>query len=79
MCFNKEPAGNCRIEIYNTAGKVDFGYGHSTSTDKLSGRCTMIFTGQGNEKLADGAYQAKIKMGDEVFLLVNWHIGEPSK
>jgi hypothetical protein len=79
VSFNKEPVGKCSIEIYNTAGKADFGYAHTTSTDGPTGRCTMIFTGQGKEKLADGPYQAKVKIGDDVVLLVNWHIGEPSK
>ncbi len=77
--FNKEPVGKCSIEIYNTAGRVDFVHAHTTSTDKRTGRCTMIFTGQGKEKLADGPYQAKVKIGDDVFLLVNWHIGELPK
>ncbi|HYV36315.1 MAG TPA: hypothetical protein VE988_11460 [Gemmataceae bacterium] len=67
--FNKEPVGKCSIEIYNTAGKVDFGYAHTTSTDKLSGRCTMLFTGQGKEKLADGPYQAKVKIAMTYFSL----------
>jgi hypothetical protein len=79
VSFNREPVGQCSIEIYNTAGKVDFVHAHTTSTDKPTGRCTMIFTGQGKEKLADGPYQAKVKIGADVFLLVNWHIGEPSK
>ena len=77
--FNKEPVDKCSIEIYNTAGKFDFTHAHTTTTDKSTGRCTMIFTGQGKEKLADGPYQAKVKIGDDVFLVVNWHIGEPSK
>jgi hypothetical protein len=78
VSLSKKPVGKFSIEIYNTAGRVDFVYAQSMSTDKLSGRSSVIFTGQGKEKLADGAYQAKVKIGDDVVVLVNWHIGEPS-
>ena len=77
VSFNKEPVGKCSVEIHNAAGKVDFGYAHTTSTG--AGSYTMIFTGQGKVKLPDGAYQAKVKIGEDAFLLINWHIGEPSK
>jgi hypothetical protein len=80
VLFNKTPdTARIDIEVQNEAGKVEFEKFSQYSLDNTTGRATMGFASNLKKGvLPNGPYQAKLKIGDHVFLLVNWHIGRPT-
>lgn len=83
VAFNKPPEdAKISLDIYNQAGKVECsgGFGVVASLDDRKGGATLTFPrGFKQGKFPNGAYQARLKFGDQVFLLVNWQIGELPK
>ena len=75
--FNKKPAGECSLEIHNTTGKVEWFHARTLSTDNVSKMCWGSWMGQGKDTFPDGPYQARLKIGKDEVLRINWHIGDP--
>ncbi len=71
------------IEIQGPDGRVELdkvAYADAMVFDEGTGTAVATYMcGPKTKVFADGAYQAKIKSGTQVFLLVNWQIGDPPK
>ncbi len=75
--FNKKPVGDCSMEIYRSTGKVEWFHARTLSTDNVSKMCWGSWMGQGKDTFPDGPYQARLKIGKDEVLRINWHIGDP--
>ncbi len=77
--FNRKPQfETIGLQIANNAGEVNFSDGNAiTSEDARTGAYAVEFFRKVKEGLADGPYQAKIKVDGQIVVLINWSIGEP--
>ena len=77
--FERPPEGqSISIDVYNESGRVDIGAGllleeRNTATGAYTLRMARQPTAG---KFADGRYQARVKVDEEVVARVNWGIGE---